>query len=315
MNASSQSFSFVFACPRCGLSLEAQGAGCLRCSCDSRTYACLEGIWRFLVPEKAAELERFIREYESVRRDEGWWDGDSAEYYKALPFLDLTGRFRRIWKIRARSCRTIEDDVIAPLSRAAGRPLRILDLGAGNCWFSNRLAQRGHAVAAVDLLVNRHDGLGARVWYGAAAGFLVCQATFDRLPFAGDQADVAIFNGAFHYSSAYDVTLAEAMRVLRSDGRVIIMDSPFYEEAASGKRGVDERESRFERRYGFRGDAVACEGYLTPRRLDELTANTRLQWRLVWPRSGPLSEWRRRLRQILLRREPARFPVIVGQIG
>ncbi len=35
---------------------------------------------------------------------------------------------------------------------------KILDIGAGNCWMSYRLALAGHKPIAVDLLINKRDG-------------------------------------------------------------------------------------------------------------------------------------------------------------
>jgi predicted RNA methylase len=46
-----------------------------------------------------------------------------------------------------------------------GRPLRIADLGAGNCWLSYRLALRGHLPIAIDIQGDPLDGLGAGLHY------------------------------------------------------------------------------------------------------------------------------------------------------
>src|SRR5258708_29358856 len=133
-------------------------------------------------------VAQFTREYTTVRRAEGWGSGERA-YYQALPFTDLTGRFERIWRIRAKSYITFVTHVLEPLEanctdyqsssstlakepRSGGRHeaalrLRILDLGAGNGWLSNRLPERGHSVAAIDLSENPFDGLGSPRPYNA----------------------------------------------------------------------------------------------------------------------------------------------------
>src|SRR6266851_1452104 len=106
-------------------------------------------------------LARFVREYRTVRRAEGWGSHDPA-YYRALPFRDLTGRFPGIWRIRARSFSTFMKHVVHPLEvQRHTTALRVLDLGAGCGWLAYRLAQRGHWVAALDLLDDPFDGLGA----------------------------------------------------------------------------------------------------------------------------------------------------------
>lgn len=272
-------------------------------------YPCVDGIWRFLPPERAAFFRAFLRDYETLRRAEGRGADDPA-YYRALPFEDRSGRFRADWRIRAKSFQTFVRRVLDPLARRRGRPLRVLDLGAGNGWLSYRLACRGHVAVAVDLITNTWDGLGAHVHYDVA--FLPVQAEFDRLPFADGQFDVALFNASLHYSTDYVVTLAEALRVLRSDGRVIVMDSPVYRDAASGRQMVQERKAEFVRRYGFPSDALPSEHYLTYDRLQGLAEALDLRWTFIRPFYGwrwALRPWQARL---LGRREPARFLVIVG---
>lgn len=280
---------------------------CPACRVD---YPCIDGVWRFLPPEREAFFRAFLRDYETIRRAEGRGADDPA-YYRALPFEDRTGRFRADWRIRAKSFRAFVHRVLEPLARQRGRPLRVLDLGAGNGWLSYRLARQGHVAVAVDLITNAWDGLGAHVHYDVAV--LPVQAEFDRLPFTGEQFDVAVFNASFHYSTDYVVTLAEVLRVLRPDGRVVVMDSPVYRATASGVRMVREREAEFIRKYGFPSNALPSEHYLTYDRLQGLAEALGLRWRLIRPFYGwrwALRPWQARL---LRRREPARFLVIVGR--
>jgi SAM-dependent methyltransferase len=330
-------------------------------------------------------VAQFAREYATVRRAEGWGSSDRA-YYQALPFVDLTGRFERIWRIRARSYATFiikvlqplervvsDEDCLVPLARprsddrtlrdeaaargvdarqpetsndhmsstrakeprSGGRPetsnrrrdatlqentvspsgairrrLRILDLGAGNGWLSNRMALRGHSVTAIDLLVDPLDGLGAAKYYDAMFGALL--AEFDHLPFADARVDLAVFNASFHYSTNYATTLSETLRVLQPHGTLVILDSPMYTDPTSGARMVQERQRRFMATYGFASDALPSEHFLTPARLDELGRELNLSWRTY----QPVLDWRsalgRNLGGIRARREPAHFPVIVG---
>lgn len=301
---------FAFACPICGTPLDASAPDEQRCPADRASYRRVAGIWRFLAPERAAFFQQFIHEYETVRQAEGRGSDDPA-YYRALPFEDLTGRFSDDWRIRAKSFQTLLEQVVIPLEARRGRPLKVLDLGAGNGWLSYRLAGRGHQVAAIDLLTNTFDGLGAYIHYDVA--FTPVQAEFDRLPFVGGQVDLAVFNGSLHYAMDYTTTLGEALRVLRPDGRLVIMDSPVYRDAASGEQMVREREAQFEQAYGFPSNAIPSENYLTYARLEELADTLGLNWQIITPFYGwrwVLRPWKARL---LGHREPAKFLVIVGE--
>ena len=51
------------------------------------------------------------------------WGADDADYYRALPFEDLTGRFVDIWEIRARSYGAFCSDVLLNLAEHRQRSL------------------------------------------------------------------------------------------------------------------------------------------------------------------------------------------------
>jgi SAM-dependent methyltransferase len=301
---------FQWACPICRSPLIALNAAQQRCSTDDLIYECRDDIWHFLAPDRQAYYAQFMREYQTVREAEGRGSPDAA-YYRALPFADLSSRFTADWQIRAHSFRTFERAILKPLESTARRPLHVLDLGAGNGWLSYRLAQRRHAVAAADLLINLHDGLGAHVHYDAH--FTPVQAEFDRLPFVDAQYDLAIFNASLHYATCYETTLHEALRVLRPGGQIVVLDSPVYRSAASGAQMVREREAAFTQAYGFPSNALPSENYLTDQRLQELAETLHLHWRFIHPFYG----WRWWLRPLVAKlrqqREPARFVMMVGQ--
>jgi HemK-related putative methylase len=299
-----------FVCPRCHSRLIADGPDDLACPRDGERFQHHNGVWKFLLPERSAFFQPFIQDYETIRRAEGRGSQD-ADYYRALPERDLTGRFAEDWAIRSRSFRKLIDEVIQPLERASSRDLSILDLGAGNCWLSNRLAGRGHRLSAVDLLTNEFDGLGAHRFYETR--FTPVQAEFDLLPFPDSCFDVVVFNGSIHYSTGYQATLTEAMRVMDDGGRIVILDTPVYRDPSSGDEMIREREEQFERTYGFPSNSLPSEGYLTFDRLAELAMQLGLNWRIARPWYGvrwAVRPWKARLRG---HREPAQFLLITGR--
>jgi SAM-dependent methyltransferase len=301
---------FHFACPICRTPLTLLDVTRQRCPADETIYECRDGIWRFLTPDRQAYFDRFMREYQIVRQAEQRGSTE-AVYYRALPFAELSGRFTADWRIRARSFNAFQREVLQPLEHDLKRQLRVIDLGAGNGWLAYRLAQRGHAVAAVDLLTNSADGLGAHVHYDTA--FMPVQAEFDRLPFVEDHLDLVIFNASLHYSTHYETTLCEALRVLKPAGQLVMLDSPVYRSPDSGAQMVREREAAFTRTYGFPSNTLPSENYLTDQRLRDLAETLGLRWKFIQPFYG----WRWSLRplkaRLRRRREPARFAVIVGQ--
>ncbi|HJR80194.1 MAG TPA: class I SAM-dependent methyltransferase [Anaerolineales bacterium] len=299
-----------FICPRCQTTLERTAPDRLTCPQDGLEFRKEDGIWRFLLPESEAHYARFIADYEAIRRYEQR-GSTSANYYRALPFKDLSGRFRPDWRIRSRSFNVLVKNVLTRLQNSLERSLKILDLGAGNGWLSNRLSSQGDRVIAVDLLVNEQDGLGAWKYYEHS--FIPVQAQFEHLPVMDRFADAVIFNASFHYTENYAKTLKEALRVLSNEGLIVIMDSPVYRHSASGDQMVEERKKDFSARYGFASDSLQSENYLTYTRLKELAQQLDLAWKMMTPFYGWQWTLRPLLAFLLRRREPAKFHVIVGK--
>lgn len=305
-----------WACPACHspLTMSSSSAACEHCPV---TFQQSEGIWRFLPESRARYFAEFLGRYELVRAREGWGRPDAA-YFLALPEVTDGDPQRETWRIRAGHFRRFVRDVLASAETSLGRPLTVLDLGAGNCWLAHRLAGKGHHVAAVDLTTGVLDGLGASVWYDAgketagSRSFVAVQAEFDRLPFAAGQFDLAIFSAALHYASDGARTLKEALRVLHPAGRIVVLDSPVYRAATSGARMVNEREARFQNAYGLVASSHPTEGFLTRAGIAAWGTALGLQWQA----SPETEHWRRVARSWIGRlragRETATFPILIG---
>ena len=300
----------LFICPRCQTTLDRVTPERFTCPRDGLEFWKIDGVWRFLLPESEAHYKRFMEDYEAIRRSEER-GSTSANYYRALPFKDLNGHHKADWRIRARSFKVLSNKVLTQIQNPLERSLKILDLGAGNGWLSNRLAAQGDRVIAVDLLINEQDGLGA--WKHYEHSFTPVQAEFNHLPIMDRFADAVIFNASFHYSENYATTLKEALRVLSRDGRIVIMDSPVYRKAASGEKMVAEREEQFKKNYGFASDNLQSENFLTYTRLKDLARELHIQWKFVTPFYGLRWVLRPLTSALFWRREPAKFHLIVGR--
>jgi ubiquinone/menaquinone biosynthesis C-methylase UbiE len=260
----------------------------------------------------AATRRQFLDEYSAVRAFEGRGADDAAWYFE-LPYRDLSGGLSEQWRIRAQSWRCLERRVLPDFARKIGPALRILDLGAGNCWMSWRLANLGHSPVAVDIFTDPRDGLRASRHYTEQTAFPVIEAEFDNIPLPAGSADLAIFNASFHYSADYERTMGEIKRVLQPAGAVVIMDTPVYRLPRHGRMMVEERKRLYKERFGFPSDAQRSVEYLDENMLDHLARRFDLHWTIYRPWYGwrwharPLKAWLQR------KRPPSRFRVLVGE--
>jgi len=307
-------------CWQCGASLvdvfreTRTGSGKRACPSCTSTTQYQNGIWLCLSPKQTDHFLRFIAEYEYVRAAEGRGSAD-PEYYLNLPYKDISGRNSDQWAIRTRTFRMLEREILGPLARSLERPLRILDVGAGNGWLSYRFALLGHLPIAVDLLTNDQDGLGAAVHFSSHIQplFPRVQAALDRLPFASSNFDLVIFNASFHYCEDFHRAFAEALRCTCSGGAIVIADTPWYAKEESGEEMLREKHRRFTATYGFRSDSLSSLEYLTPARLQHLQDEFKLELKSIKPFYGLRWAFRPFLAKLKGRRCPSQFRIYVAR--
>ena len=293
------------ACPVCrgGLARVQTGWSCDLCP---RDYAVVDGIAHFLPPDRERHFEAFLHDYTVVRLGEGRANENPA-YFRRLPEPTRGDPLAGQWRMRARSWAKVQRQLVPE-----GPPaLAVVDVGAGTGWLSNRLSQRFHDAAAVDLTIDPADGLGAARHFTADFGRY--QAEMDALPFADGCADLVIFNASLHYSTDLERTLREALRVMTPTGRLVVMDSPIYRREEDGQAMVDERHADFEKRFGTRSDSVPSVGFLTPDRLHALASTLGVRWKehSVW--YGWRWAWRPWGARLRRRRAPSRFALLVAR--
>ncbi|HEX6750386.1 MAG TPA: class I SAM-dependent methyltransferase [Longimicrobium sp.] len=259
---------------------------------------------------QAEALARFRAEYGAHRAAEGRGAGGVAELL-ALPYL-AEGPTASQWAIRSRTYDAFERRVLRPMARAAGRPLRLLDLGAGNGWLCYRASLLGHAATAMDVRDDAVDGLGAAAGYDPHLPKLFGRvaASFEAIPAADASFDVAVFNAALHYALDLRAALAEAKRVVRPGGRIVILDSPFYRHEKDGRAMVEEKRRHAAARFGGRADALTALPfieYLTADSLAAASAPLGLHWRRHRVRYPLAYEIRPLVAFVRRRRAPSRF--------
>ena len=309
------------ACPACRnplgdlFELEADKQCAVACAFCNHELNARSGIWRAILPQRAAYFEQFVATYSGIRAAEGRGSEDPG-FYLALPYKDISEVNQAQWSIRARTFRYLERKIISALERTRGS-LDILDLGAGNGWLSYRLSLRGHRPVAVDLMTDSRDGLGAARHFGHTLLKLFprFQAELDYLPFADCQFDVVVFNASFHYSENYQRTLREALRCLKPGGAVIIADTAWYSSEASGARMIAERQVAFLKRFGTASDAIRSLEFLTDARLRALEEQFGLRWQVHTPFYGLRWAARPMVARLRGKREPSKFRIYVAEVS
>ena len=293
----------AFICPQCASPLTASPGSAPTCRACGAEIPLHHGIYRLLKPGRLQEIEPFLAQYRRIRGDDGYRQRGAA-YYRSLPKVDAGDPQAATWRVRQESFRNLG----RVLHSIKGRPLRILDLGAGSGWLSARLTEVGHSCVAVDWLDDVDDGLGAIAHY--ASRFTCVQADFDDLPIAPGQFDVAIFNASLHYSNDPALTLRRARAMLAPGGTLVVMDSPLFASDDAGRRMLDAQQIAF---HATCERVIRCGiGYLTKSGLRRAArdAGLRLSW--IPSRGGfrwAVKRWFAGFKQ---HRAPARFGIWFG---
>ncbi len=290
-------------CPECrtsGLVFSDDSARCLNCA---HIVERKNNIWHFISGEQLNQFRMFLETYTRVRIAEGRGSYDHA-IIQSLPLCPRQHRLAGQWRIRARSFASLAK----LLSSNLRRDDRILDLGAGIGWLSNRLSLAGYRPLAIDLSVDADDGLGMARSF--ATEWPCLRAKFDSIPLASGQVEAVIFNASFHYCVDQEQTIAEAIRVLAPGGLLIILDTPIYRDESSGHQMLNEQQQYFEKLIGTRSDSLPTTGFLSWRRLDELAVIAGLSWNYRRPWYGMRWAVRPFLAKLFGKREPATFAII-----
>jgi SAM-dependent methyltransferase len=256
-----------------------------------------------------AALARFGVEYASHRAAEGRTYSDDE--LLRLPYL-CEGPLARQWAVRARSFDVFMTRVLRPLAERRGRPLTLLDLGAGNGWLSYHAAMDGHRAIALDIRDDTVDGLGAAEFFlrRTRGRMERLVASFAEIPLGDATVDLAVFNASLHYALDLATCLREAMRVVRPGGQIVILDTPFYRHERDGAAMVAEKKAQAAERFGDRADillGLPFIEFLTRQRLVAASAGLGLGWQRrrvlypFWYEARPVTAVLRR------RRPPSRF--------
>lgn len=225
-------------------------------------------IWDMLPASRRAEFDAFERAYAEVRAAEG--RVASPDEVRRLPDTDADHPLADMWRQRRASfdrlCHFLGESGLDESSSSEANPDRasggrLVDIGAGCGWLAAHLAADGWHAAAVDVVVEGGDGLGAAAHHDA--DLLLLRADMEALPFASGSIDLAVFNASLHYAADIDGALAEARRVLGPDGVLVVLDSPVFTDPTAGAEMVQEFADHARRTLGVEAATNAGPGYVT----------------------------------------------------
>ncbi len=100
------------------------------------------------------------------------------------------------------------------------------------------------------------------------------------------------------------------MRVTRSGGKILVLDSPFYHDPASGRAMVAEREAGFAAQFGLvrQVDSIS---FLTTDELERAAGSLGLRMEIASWDTARIRRLRRAWNAWRRGREQARFPFII----
>jgi ArsR family transcriptional regulator len=140
----------------------------------------------------------------------------------------------------------------AAWARALGHllpPVEVVDIGCGEGYLTVEVARWARRVVAVDrssAVLARAKALAGR---RRAANIVFKRGELERLPLDNASVDVAILSQALHHAADPAHAMAEAARVLRPGGKVLVLDLRAHTEAWV-------REKLGDRQLGFTDEAL-----------------------------------------------------------
>ena len=190
---------------------------------------------------------------------------------------------------------------------AGSTPGSLVDIGAGCGWLSAHFARAGWQAAAVDVTVTGGDGLAAAEHQQEE--LLLIRAEMEALPFASNSIDLAVFNASLHYAGVVASALAEAQRVVRPGGQLVVLDSPLFDDPTAGRAMVQEFADHAQQTLGLPAAPLEGPGFVTTVDFDGLDYERHDQ---VTGLRAQVHRWRGARRA---GREVAARPIVITTIG
>jgi ubiquinone/menaquinone biosynthesis C-methylase UbiE len=127
------------------------------------------------------------------------------------------------------------------------KPLHLLDLGCGNGWLSNLLAQPARRVLGMDR--NRVELRQAARVFSSNPHLCFLEADIFSAPFSSGIFDVILLASVIQYFPDLPALLTLLKKYLKPNGEIHILDSPLYSESEA--QAAKERTRNYYASLGF----------------------------------------------------------------
>lgn len=183
-----------------------------------------------------SELDsKFEDNYIELRKKENWIADN--ETLRSLPDVSKKNANYKLWMMRKDTAQRFSKYLTE--KRTVNK---ILDLGCGNGWFSNMLAQHTHTEIVCGVDINFTELRQAvTVFRSKKLYWLYADIFQEELP--KNFFDVITLNASFQYFSNAEITIQSLLALLKPDGEIHILDSPFYSLREKGK--AKERSANY----------------------------------------------------------------------
>lgn len=147
----------------------------------------------------------------------------SDDEVKLLPFASSLNPHKKEWDYRAKSF--IKFKVYL---QSFNKQLDVLDLGCGNGWFAGELSKSySHNFYCLD--INLYElKQGARIFRDENIRFIY--GDIFKMELSKNSFDLILLNSSVQYFENLNSLLKELIFLLKLDGEIHIIDSPFYED-------------------------------------------------------------------------------------
>ena len=223
----------------------------MTCACG-QSFGLRDDVLILLEPGFRRRLDPFTQAFSAVRSVENRRLLDE-QAYDALPFgLAVQNDFQ--WRLRQ------YDLAVARQLLSGRRRQRLLDVGAWNGWLSNRMANDGHLVTAIDYFVDEFDGLGAKKFYSTS--WQAIQMDLTDLHVLDESFDVIILNRCLQFFPQPAGYVAMVKAKLAPGGLLIVTGMELFRDPRVKAARVADMLHAHRQRYGFELFLTPTKGYL-----------------------------------------------------